>query len=74
MRPGGIATTQVSNGQQWDEPNGWAPLQWVAVEGLDRYRQTALAQQIGSRFLQQVENLYRKEKQTGGEIRSVRAR
>ncbi|ROM62010.1 alpha,alpha-trehalase [Pseudomonas brassicacearum] len=61
LRPGGIATTQVSNGQQWDEPNGWAPLQWVAVEGLDRYRQTALAQQIGSRFLQQVQNLYRKE-------------
>ncbi|WP_335944176.1 alpha,alpha-trehalase TreA [Pseudomonas sp. G166] len=61
LRPGGIATTQVSNGQQWDEPNGWAPLQWVAVEGLDRYQQTALAQQIGSRFLQQVQNLYRKE-------------
>ena len=61
LRPGGIATTQVSNGQQWDEPNGWAPLQWVAVEGLERYRQTALAQQIGSRFLQQVQNLYRKE-------------
>lgn len=61
LRPGGIATTQVSNGQQWDEPNGWAPLQWVAVEGLDRYQQTALARQIGSGFLQQVQNLYRKE-------------
>ncbi|QKS85884.1 alpha,alpha-trehalase TreA [Pseudomonas bijieensis] len=61
LRPGGIATTQVNNGQQWDEPNGWAPLQWVAVEGLDRYQQTALAQQIGSGFLQQVQNLYRKE-------------
>src|SRR3546814_2115389 len=61
LRPGGIATTQVSNGQQWDEPNGWAPLQWVAVEGLDRYGHTALAQQIGTRFLQQVHNLYRKE-------------
>ncbi|QBZ90375.1 alpha,alpha-trehalase TreA [Pseudomonas viciae] len=61
LRPGGIATTQVSNGQQWDEPNGWAPLQWVAVEGLDRYQHSALAQQIGSRFLQQVQNLYSKE-------------
>lgn len=61
LRAAGIATTQVSNGQQWDEPNGWAPLQWVAVEGLDRYGHTALAQQVGSRFLQQVENLYRKE-------------
>lgn len=61
LRPGGIATTQVDNGQQWDEPNGWAPLQWVAVEGLDRYGQSVLAQQIGSRFLQQVEDLYGKE-------------
>ncbi|MDO7895986.1 alpha,alpha-trehalase TreA [Pseudomonas citrulli] len=61
LRPGGIATTQVSNGQQWDEPNGWAPLQWVAVEGLDRYRQGDLAAQIGQRFLQQVQQLYRKE-------------
>lgn len=61
LRPGGIATTQVNNGQQWDEPNGWAPLQWVAVEGLDRYGQSALAQQIGSRFLQQVQDLYGKQ-------------
>ena len=61
VRPGGLATTQVSNGQQWDEPNGWAPLQWVAVEGLSRYQQTELAQQIGTRFLQQVQNLYRDE-------------
>ncbi|AKJ96699.1 periplasmic trehalase [Pseudomonas sp. Cab53] len=61
LRAGGLATTQVSNGQQWDEPNGWAPLQWVAVEGLDRYQQGDLAAQIGQRFLQQVQNLYRKE-------------
>jgi alpha,alpha-trehalase len=61
LRPGGIATSQVNNGQQWDEPNGWAPLQWVAVEGLERYGQTDLAREIGSRFLQQVQELYRKE-------------
>ncbi|WP_434624053.1 alpha,alpha-trehalase TreA [Pseudomonas sp. Z1-29] len=61
LRPGGIATTQVNNDQQWDEPNGWAPLQWVAVEGLDRYGQTELAREIGSRFLKQVQDLYLKE-------------
>ncbi|MBC3362738.1 alpha,alpha-trehalase TreA [Pseudomonas sp. SWRI154] len=61
LRPGGIATTQVNNGQQWDEPNGWAPLQWVAVEGLERYGQTELARQIGNGFLQQVQALYGKE-------------
>ncbi len=58
LRPGGLATTQVSNGQQWDEPNGWAPLQWVAVQGLSRYQETGLAAQIGTRFLHQVQNLY----------------
>ena len=34
LRPGGLATTQVKSGQQWDEPNGWAPLQYLAVIGL----------------------------------------
>ena len=28
-------------GQQWDAPNGWAPLQWIAVEGLNRYGHAA---------------------------------
>jgi len=31
---GGLATTLVNSGQQWDAPNGWAPLQWIAVVGL----------------------------------------
>ena len=25
LKPGGIATTTVNSGQQWDAPNGWAP-------------------------------------------------
>jgi alpha,alpha-trehalase len=33
LKPGGIATTTVNSGQQWDAPNGWAPLQWVARKG-----------------------------------------
>ncbi len=33
LQPGGLATTSVKSGQQWDAPNGWAPLQWVADEG-----------------------------------------
>ena len=49
-----IATTTVKTGQQWDEPNGWAPLQWVAVDGLRRYQQDKLAADIGTRFLTQV--------------------
>jgi len=31
LKPGGLAATNVNTGQQWDAPNGWAPLQWIAV-------------------------------------------
>ena len=61
LKPGGLVTTTVNNGQQWDAPNGWAPLQWVAVEGLEHYNQPQLAQQIGQRFLQNVQTTYDKE-------------
>ena len=61
LKPGGLVTTTVNNGQQWDAPNGWAPLQWVAVEGLEHYKQNQLAQQIGQRFLQNVQQTYDRE-------------
>ncbi len=61
LRPGGLATTAVKTGQQWDEPNGWAPLQWVAVDGLRRYGEDALARTIGERFLAQVQALFARE-------------
>jgi alpha,alpha-trehalase len=51
LRPGGLATTQVASGQQWDEPNGWAPLQYLAVTGLRRYGENALAQSIATRWI-----------------------
>jgi alpha,alpha-trehalase len=51
LRPGGLATTQVDSGQQWDEPNGWAPLQYLAVTGLRRYGQQALARTIATRWI-----------------------
>ena len=34
LRPGGIVTTTLRTGQQWDAPNGWAPLQWIAIDGI----------------------------------------
>lgn len=46
LHPGGLATTLVQTGQQWDAPNGWAPLQWIAYQGLLRYGHTALADRI----------------------------
>ncbi len=55
---GGLATTQRTTGQQWDAPNGWAPLQWVAVAGLRRYRQDAAAESIERGWLTAVTHEY----------------
>ncbi|AKC71454.1 hypothetical protein MB84_21310 [Pandoraea oxalativorans] len=30
----------------WDPPDGWAPLQWMAVHGLRKYRENRLAGDI----------------------------
>ncbi|MBC3788342.1 alpha,alpha-trehalase TreF [Spirosoma utsteinense] len=46
LKPGGLTTTLVRTGEQWDSPNGWAPLQWMAIQGLRNYKQTELANQI----------------------------
>ncbi len=51
LQPGGLATTLVDSGQQWDAPNGWAPLQWIAVVGLRNYRYPALAQDVATRWV-----------------------
>jgi alpha,alpha-trehalase len=40
----------VQTGQQWDAPNGWAPLQWVTVIGLDNYGEKILPAQIAERW------------------------
>ena len=61
LRDGGLLTTTVTTGQQWDAPNGWAPLQWVAVDGLQRYGQDTLARRIGTRFLRTVQTVYDRE-------------
>ncbi len=55
LAPGGLRTTAVRTGQQWDAPNGWAPLQWIAVAGLGRYDENALADDIARRWLSTVD-------------------
>lgn len=51
LKSGGLITTLINNGQQWDEPNGWAPLQWIAIEGLRNYGHHALANEIKRRWM-----------------------
>ena len=51
LQPGGLVTTLETTGQQWDAPNGWAPLQWMAVIGLKKYNQHELADEIAKRWI-----------------------
>ncbi|WPY97777.1 alpha,alpha-trehalase TreA [Christiangramia sp. OXR-203] len=51
LKPGGVVTTPYSTGQQWDAPNGWAPLQWVTIEGLRNYKHLELSEEIKTRWL-----------------------
>ncbi len=56
---GGISTTEFNKtGQQWDRPNGWAPLQWMAIAGLRNYGYGELAADISKRWLSIVSGLY----------------
>lgn len=60
LAPGGLRTTLVNSGQQWDSPNGWAPLQWIAVTGLRRYGHDDLAKEIARRWIATVDENYRR--------------
>jgi alpha,alpha-trehalase len=59
LKSGGIVTTPVNTGEQWDSPNGWAPLQWIAIDGLRRYHQASLAATIACRWMSGVNHVYR---------------
>ncbi len=50
LRPGGVATTLETTGEQWDAPNGWAPMVYMTVMGLERYGAHELAKEIALRW------------------------
>ncbi|CAM4096158.1 alpha,alpha-trehalase TreF [Roseateles saccharophilus] len=54
----GLLSTTLNTGQQWDAPNGWAPLQWMAAQGLVRYGHAALARDIAERWCASVHRVY----------------
>lgn len=60
LKDGGLVTTLTAIGEQWDYPNGWAPLQWMAIKGLQNYGYNALADKIATRWLKLNEQVFRK--------------
>jgi alpha,alpha-trehalase len=59
LQPHGLATTTQRTGQQWDAPNGWAPLQWIAIQGLNSYGHAQLARIIAQRWMAKNLQFYR---------------
>ena len=58
LHPGGLATTLTATGQQWDAPNGWAPLQWITYKGLKNYGHHTLAGRIRQNWMSNCEKVY----------------
>ncbi|WP_276498003.1 alpha,alpha-trehalase TreF [Pontibacter litorisediminis] len=50
LQPGGLVTTLHRTGQQWDAPNGWAPLQWMSIQALRNYKHDKLADTVAQRW------------------------
>lgn len=61
LKDGGLVTTLIDNGQQWDSPNGWAPLQWIAIQGLREYGYHALANEVKKRWLHSTEEVFSRQ-------------
>ena len=59
LKSGGLLSTDCHTGQQWDAPNGWAPLQYMAIKGLLNYNQADLALQIAERWTSLNESVFK---------------
>jgi alpha,alpha-trehalase len=60
LKPGGLTTTLEFSGQQWDAPNGWAPLQWICYRGLINYELFGLAKRVKACWLTSNEAVFKK--------------
>lgn len=58
LKAGGLLTTPDTTGQQWDAPNGWAPLQWIGYIAAKNYQETVLAEAIAERWTATVERVF----------------
>ncbi|ETN68426.1 alpha,alpha-trehalase [Necator americanus] len=57
--PGGVPSSLVASGQQWDFPNAWAPTMWILIEGLRRNDQHEVALQITEKWVRKNFNMWR---------------
>ena len=57
---GVVATKSEKSNFQWAEPNGWAPLNYVAVKSADNLGLKDIAARLAEKFLSATEKLFKK--------------
>jgi len=50
-KAGGVAMSTLRSGAQWDLPYGWAPVTWLAVQGMQQYGDREDAARIATKFM-----------------------
>ena len=60
LKAGGWVTSNYNTGQQWDSPNGWAPMQWMTYCGLERYGYHEEARTGAKRWIDDNLSIYQK--------------
>ncbi|MCH7410263.1 alpha,alpha-trehalase TreF [Belliella sp. DSM 111904] len=60
MKTGGLVTSLIHSGQQWDAPNGWAPLQWIGFQAMINYGRLDLAKSLAERWTKLNEEVFEK--------------
>jgi alpha,alpha-trehalase len=58
LKQGGLLTSLSKTKQQWDAPNGWAPLQWIGYKAVKNYGNTKLASKISKAWTENVERVF----------------
>jgi alpha,alpha-trehalase len=58
LQKGGLLTTLANTGQQWDAPNGWAPLQWIGYKAAQNFNNNSLAEKIRQNWTKNVEKVF----------------
>ncbi len=59
LKAGGVISTTLTTEQQWDAPNGWAPLQWITIQGLRNYGFDELANEVKKRWVALNTKIYK---------------
>ena len=60
LRDGGVVSAPYHTGQQWDAPNGWAPLQYITVKGLLNYGFNTLALEIAQKWVNLNDSVFKR--------------